>query len=682
MDKVSTKMGGRVDHGARRGLRAEFKELRRELRTREAQAIKRVLQNAEVVVGTLHSIGFEGPVGTLPVDHFDVSVIDEAGQAIETACWGVLLSAPKCVLAGDHLQLPPTISSVSAEKDGLGITLLERAVAMLGESSVRLLDTQYRMHELIMRWSSDNLYGGKLLADPSVAKHTLRSLPGVKQESDVADLPLVFIDTAGCGLEETVDEDESKSNAGEAELVVEHLRSLVAAGVPEADIGVITPYNGQVELITSLIRDDHPAIDVKSVDGFQGREKEAIIISLVRCNGSRTIGFLAEHRRLNVACTRARRHLCIVGDSVTVSNDARLSTLVDFLHECAETRTAHEYDGEIAADRNTEMVKAQKKAKTKSGAKPAAKPPDHSEEANESRRAKLKKKLDGFAADARKEHVTFPQNLNSYERRLVHELATELGLLHVSSGGADDRSIVVWKQGTAPPAPPKDTPPPASKGDRAAAAAAVDKARVGGSAAEAVETVAAAAAAAEPAPPETVENQPSFLAATVVAQSTPDPDVTPASNQFEALNAAPATAALAAEDASELQLCNLCQKEIPVLNYDIHVVRCEREQRRADMAKAHAEASAGGRPRSASAKGRSGPKPINHHDPGNLYGRFSRTVADSISTTSGPAFRQSANAKRPKMEQKLQAAIDKKAASRTAEKKPPAKKKGKPKKKK
>lgn len=652
-----------------------------------------VLQNAEVVVGTLHSIGFEGPVGTLPADHFDVSVIDEAGQAIETACWGVLLSAPKCVLAGDHLQLPPTISSVPAEKDGLGITLLERAVALLGESSgsVRLLDTQYRMHELIMRWSSDNLYGSKLLADPSVATHTLRSLPGVKEESDVADLPLVFIDTAGCGLEETVEEDESKSNAGEAELVVEHLRELVAAGVPEAAIGVITPYNGQVELITSLIRDDYPGIDVKSVDGFQGREKEAIVISLVRCNGSRTIGFLAEHRRLNVACTRARRHLCVVGDSVTVSNDARLSTLVDFLHESAETRTAHEYDGEIAADRNTEMVKAQKKAKMRTGATPATKPPDHSDEANESRRAKLKKKLGDFAADTSRANVAFPVNLNSYERRLVHELATELGLLHVSSGGADERAIVVWKKGTAPPASKdealpvpapaatkaKPPPPPTSREDRAAAASAAAMARAGGSAAEDVDAAAA--------PAQSDENQPSFLAEPVSAPSDPmpsqDPEMAPARNPFEALNAAPALGPRVAEDAPELQLCKLCQTKIPVLNYDIHNVRCERERRRADMAKAHAEASVRGRPGGPTAKGRSGAKSTNAHDPENLYGRFSRTVADSISTTSGPAFRQSANAHRPKMEQKLKSALDKKAEARTAEKKP-TKKKGKPKKKK
>jgi ATP-dependent RNA/DNA helicase IGHMBP2 len=135
-----------------------------------------------------------------------------------------------------------------------------------------------------------------------------------------------YIDTAGCGLEETSGTDAegerlSISNPGECDLVCEHVAKLVAAGVEQRDIGVITPYNGQVDLIRSKLADDFANVEVRTVDGFQGREKEAVVISMVRCNVRRTVGFLAEKRRMNVAITRARRHLAVVCDSVTVSND-------------------------------------------------------------------------------------------------------------------------------------------------------------------------------------------------------------------------------------------------------------------------------------------------------------------------------------------------------------------------
>jgi ATP-dependent RNA/DNA helicase IGHMBP2 len=151
MNAISKQLSGKPkrrgagDGGAdgKRGLRQEFRALRKELRQRESVSIREVLRRVEVVLGTTSGLVRTGPIGLLPPDHFDVSVVDEAGQALEVACWTVLLRAPRCVLAGDHLQLPPTITSPEASKGGLQVTLLERAVSVLGGDGVCLLDTQY-----------------------------------------------------------------------------------------------------------------------------------------------------------------------------------------------------------------------------------------------------------------------------------------------------------------------------------------------------------------------------------------------------------------------------------------------------------------------------------------------------------------------------------------------------------
>lgn len=252
-------------------------------------------------------------MGQLPLDHFTVAVIDEAGQALEVACWGALLQAPRCILAGDHLQLPPTIVSEKAARAGLANTLLERAVDVIGQQFVCLLNTQYRMHNLIMQWSSLHLYKGLLVAADSVKEHRLCDLPGVVSDHNTT-APVIFIDTASCGFEENhTDEHGSRSNLGEVELICLHIKELVASGVFPALIGVITPYNLQVEHLRSSIGTQWPDIEIKSVDGFQGREKEVILISLVRSNVRRAVGFLSDYRRINVALTRARRHLLIVG---------------------------------------------------------------------------------------------------------------------------------------------------------------------------------------------------------------------------------------------------------------------------------------------------------------------------------------------------------------------------------
>lgn len=246
---------------------------------------------------------------------FDVVIIDEATQALEPECWIALLKAKKAILAGDHLQLPPTIKTPvkigkkrKTNKTGLSIdtdlstTLFDRLLEMYGDRVKRMLMVQYRMHQKIMEFSSQELYDGKLVADESVASHLLNDLPDV-ESSENTDVPLVMIDTSdtGVGHEVTDDdqEEQSKANELEVELAVSHVRALLEDGLQESQIGVITPYAAQVARLKRDIRENWPGIEIGTVDGFQGREKEAILVSLVRSNDIGEVGFLAEKRRLN-----------------------------------------------------------------------------------------------------------------------------------------------------------------------------------------------------------------------------------------------------------------------------------------------------------------------------------------------------------------------------------------------
>jgi len=338
----------------RKAIYADLKELRKEYRERERKCVSNLVGGSKVVLATLHgSGGFQ-----LRGQEFDVVIIDEASQALEAQCWVPLLSAKKAVCAGDHLQLPPTIKSLNsktkapkddggAEKKGGGgasleTTLFDRLLSLHGPSIKRMLTTQYRMHEKIMRFPSDELYEGRLVAAESVKDRLLRDLPypdGEKvQECDDTVEPLIFIDTQGGDFPEKNEEEdvssgkkplkksslfgESKSNEMEAALVRQHVRTLVEeAGVKPEDIAVVTPYNAQVgspfsfvylsseadyELhayiqlaILAPLKEKYPGIELGSVDGFQGREKEAVIVSLVRSNPDGEVGFLGEKRRLN-----------------------------------------------------------------------------------------------------------------------------------------------------------------------------------------------------------------------------------------------------------------------------------------------------------------------------------------------------------------------------------------------
>jgi predicted DNA helicase len=244
------------------------------------------------------------------------------------------------VLAGDHCQLPPTVVSKEAAAEGFGTSLFERLINHYGPDIARRLMVQYRMHQAIMDFPSRELYDGQLVADPSVREHRLCDLLDVAP-SQLTELPIEFIDTAGAGYDEELEPDgESRLNRQEAEVVGRKINELLAAGVDACDIAVITPYGAQVRLLREML--DVPGLETDSVDGFQGREKEAVVISLVRSNANGEIGFLSDIRRMNVAMTRARRKLLMIGDSATLGGHPFYSTLLEYCEGLAAYRTVWE----------------------------------------------------------------------------------------------------------------------------------------------------------------------------------------------------------------------------------------------------------------------------------------------------------------------------------------------------
>src|SRR5437899_6930586 len=283
-----------------RAQEREARALLAEAREREDRAEADVLERAQVVLATL--TGLES--NALRARSFDLAVVDEATQAVEPAAYLALLKADRAVLAGDHLQLPPTVLSEAARRGGPAVSLFER-VARARPDAIVTLAEQHRMNERIMRYPSDALYGGMLRAPPAGARHSLD------------DAPLEVIDTAGRGFDEATPEgSESKANPGEAELVAAEAERLLARVSPR-DLAVIAPYDAQVQLLRHRLA-AYEDLEVDTVDGFQGREKEAVIVSLTRSNEAGDLGFLADIRRMNVALTHARKKLVVVGDGATV----------------------------------------------------------------------------------------------------------------------------------------------------------------------------------------------------------------------------------------------------------------------------------------------------------------------------------------------------------------------------
>jgi ATP-dependent RNA/DNA helicase IGHMBP2 len=296
-----------------------------------------LLDSTRIVCATL--TGLEP--GLLGSRTFDWCIMDEASQTTEAAAWTPLPYASRLVLAGDPLQLPPTVVSPEAVREGFAISLMERLMKENGPGCSRRLTVQYRSHHDIMQFSSQEFYDGALEADASISTHLLQDLPAVAS-TELTGTPLLFIDTAGANFEESVEADgDSRFNLEEARVMEEQVHALLASGLSPTGIAVISPYSAQVRLLRDHL--DLPGLEIDSVDGFQGREKEAVLVSLVRSNRDGEIGFLGDVRRMNVALTRARRKLIVIGDSATIGSHPFYQRLVNYFESAGAYRSIWEW---------------------------------------------------------------------------------------------------------------------------------------------------------------------------------------------------------------------------------------------------------------------------------------------------------------------------------------------------
>jgi hypothetical protein len=313
----------------RQGLYRALDEQRCEAKAILRRRREQFIQESPVVLSTCRHLD----VRSYGVLSFDVVVCDEAGQAYEPELWMVLPFGKRWVLAGDPHQLPALTRSDTKQ---LHVSLLERWMGEHGDRSV-MLRRQYRMHPVIMTHPSQAYYGGELLADPSL-----------EQRADFfgEESPLLFVDTVGSdAFEEKLD--YSYINVVEAEWVVAKLKAWRSFGVDLATVGVITPYDGQRNLLRERLGMASMAeVEVNSIDGFQGREKEAILISSVRCNGNGELGFVDDRQRLNVALTRAKQQLIWVGDSMSLSSSKWLEAWIAHCEAVGAYRSIFEMEYE------------------------------------------------------------------------------------------------------------------------------------------------------------------------------------------------------------------------------------------------------------------------------------------------------------------------------------------------
>lgn len=314
----------------RQMLRQDANALKADADVLEFYIINDILQQCDVVACTL--VGASHP--TLRGKRYQTVFIDEAAQALEPACWIPICRTDRVIFAGDHFQLPPTIKSQEAAKSGLSKTLFEKCIERHPEAA-SMLQVQYRMHEDIMSFPSAYFYGAKLIAQESVRHHLLADQP-----------PIQFIDTAGCGyFEKQNTETLSRYNDEEARLLISVLETLVETVGVEAwlemniTLGIITPYSAQVEILlrlaeqSGILNEIASLISINTVDAFQGQERDVIAISFVRSNEQGEIGFLGDIRRTNVAMTRARKKLIMMGDSGTLSTHTFYDQLIAFVQQ-------------------------------------------------------------------------------------------------------------------------------------------------------------------------------------------------------------------------------------------------------------------------------------------------------------------------------------------------------------
>ncbi|HLP14170.1 MAG TPA: AAA domain-containing protein [Flavobacteriales bacterium] len=321
---------GKEEREHRNLLYTEAKKMSKESFEMEEQIEKYIVDNAQVICCTPAMVND----GYLREKKFNYLFFDEATQATEPVFWIAALKAKKIILAGDHLQLGPTVKSDEAVKLGFTKSIFE--LGMERNLPSIMLAEQYRMHEHIMEFSNKKFYKNGLLAHGSVKSRTL--------EIDAAwDKPFLFIDTAGCGYEESVDQKTlSTQNVEEAGFCVRYLNLLLEHVGNHNSVGIIAPYSAQVSVLKELVSEKQN-IQISTIDGFQGQEKDIILISCVRSNVDGEIGFLKDTRRMNVAMTRARKKLIIVGDSATLSSFNFYNDLVDYAQSIEGYATAWEF---------------------------------------------------------------------------------------------------------------------------------------------------------------------------------------------------------------------------------------------------------------------------------------------------------------------------------------------------
>lgn len=315
-------------------IQDEINELFKRADILREKAVNEILDEIQVVCTTNSTAGSNLMENRV----FDLVVIDEATQATEPSCLIPLCHGQKVVMVGDHRQLPPTVKNLEAAKKGLDNTLFERLAENYPEIKY-MLNVQYRMNEKIMNFSNEQFYNNGLIAHESVKDHTLfdlrlniNAISNKLMEILDPHEPVVFVDTSQIAARERSPVGStSKENPEEALLVQQMINNLMYAGIKPEDLAVISPYKDQADLLDRKF--DKEDLEIKTVDGFQGREKEAVIISLTRSNKDNDIGFLEDVRRLNVSLTRAKRKLIVIGDSSTVTAHQTYRNFLNYVRE-------------------------------------------------------------------------------------------------------------------------------------------------------------------------------------------------------------------------------------------------------------------------------------------------------------------------------------------------------------
>lgn len=336
---------GREDAQQRAAFYAEAKNCIKEARLLEDHVVNTLFDEAQVICCT--------PVTStnraLTKKTFNTLFFDEASQALEPMVWIPLLKCKRVIFSGDHFQLPPVVKSQQAKKEGLDVTLLDTCMKLQGASS--LLTRQYRMHNAIMSFSNSYFYNNELEADVSVKD----ALLDPTSDSDFLNKPIELVDTAGCSFDELQNpETLSMLNRGEADLLFKHLNLLMeqysySRKEQHITVGIISPYKEQIELLKEKLTEQDFAnrpighISVKTIDGFQGEERDVIYISLVRSNSNSEIGFLSDIRRMNVALTRAKKKLVVIMDTSTVGNHPFYKAFTEYCEKSGFYKSAWEF---------------------------------------------------------------------------------------------------------------------------------------------------------------------------------------------------------------------------------------------------------------------------------------------------------------------------------------------------